>query len=90
MQNCLKTMKSCILDVKKPNSAKMVLIIFLAEKPPDCHAIGLLRAKIHRKKITYFCKSYRNMLIRVFWNAEFISALKTEPNPVVFEKNAKK
>ena len=25
----------------------------------------------------------------VFWHAEFISALKTELNPTVFEKNAK-
>ena len=29
------------------------------------------------------------MLITVFWHAEFISALKTEPNPTVFGKNAK-
>ena len=28
-------------------------------------------------------------VIRVFWHAEFISALKTELNPTVFEKNAK-
>ena len=30
------------------------------------------------------------MVIRVFWHAEFISALKIELNPTVFEKNAKK
>ena len=29
------------------------------------------------------------MVIRVFWNVEFISALKTELNSTVFEKNAK-
>ena len=29
------------------------------------------------------------MVIRVFWHAEFISALKPELNPTVFEKNAK-
>ena len=28
------------------------------------------------------------MVISVFWHAEFISALKTELNPTVFEKNA--
>ena len=28
--------------------------------------------------------------IRVFLNAEFISAMKTVPNPTVFVKNAKK
>ena len=30
------------------------------------------------------------MLIRVFLHAEFISAMKTVPNPTVFGKNAKK
>ena len=36
-----------------------------------------------------FLKSYKNMLIRVFLHAEFISALKTEPKSMVFEKYAK-
>ena len=36
-----------------------------------------------------FCKFYRNALIRVSWHAELISALKTEPKPMVFEKYAK-
>ena len=35
-------------------------------------------------------KSYENVLIRVFFHAEFISALKTEPKSMVFEKYAKK
>ena len=30
------------------------------------------------------------MLIRVFLHAEFISAMKTVPNPTIFLKNAKK
>ena len=34
-------------------------------------------------------KSYENMLIRVFLHAEFISALKTEPKYMVFEKYVK-
>ena len=34
-------------------------------------------------------KSYENILIRVFLHAEFISALKTEPKYMVFEKYAK-
>ena len=34
-------------------------------------------------------KSYEDVLIRVFLNAEFISALKTEPKTIVFEKYAK-
>ena len=37
-----------------------------------------------------FFKSYETVLIRVFLHAEFISALKTEPKSMVFEKNAKK
>ena len=36
-----------------------------------------------------FFKSYENVLIRVFLHAEFISALKTEPKSMVFEKYAK-
>ena len=36
-----------------------------------------------------FCKSYENVLIRVFLHAEFISALKTEPKSMGFEKYAK-
>ena len=35
-------------------------------------------------------KSYENVLIRVFFHADFISALKTEPKSMVFEKYAKK
>ena len=33
---------------------------------------------------------YKNMLIRVFLHAEFISAMKTVQNPMIFVKNAKK
>ena len=35
-------------------------------------------------------KSYETVLIRVFFHAEFISALKTDPKSMVFEKYAKK
>ena len=35
-------------------------------------------------------KSYENVLIRVFLHAEFISALKTEPKYMGFEKYGKK
>ena len=34
-------------------------------------------------------KSYENVLNRVFLHAEFIYALKTEPESMVFEKYAK-
>ena len=40
--------------------------------------------------MAFFCKSYENALIWVFLHAEFISALKTEPKSMVFEKHAKK
>ena len=36
-----------------------------------------------------FFKSYENVLIRVLLHAEFISALKTEPKSMFFEKYAK-
>ena len=34
-------------------------------------------------------KSYENVLNKVFLHAEFISALKTEPKSMVFEKYAR-
>ena len=36
-----------------------------------------------------FFKSYEIVLIRIFFHAEFISALKTKPKSMVFEKYAK-
>ena len=36
-----------------------------------------------------FFKSYEIVFIRVFFHAEFISALKTEPKSMFFEKYAK-
>ena len=39
--------------------------------------------------MVFFCKSYENVLIWVFSHAEFISALKTEPKSMVFQKLAK-
>ena len=39
--------------------------------------------------MTVFCKSYGNVLIRVFLNAEFISAKQNEPKSMGFEKYAK-
>ena len=39
--------------------------------------------------MAFFCKSYENVVIRVFLHAEFIFALKTEPKCMVFEKHAK-
>ena len=39
--------------------------------------------------MAFFCKSFENVLLWVFLPAEFISALKTEPKSMVFEKHAK-
>ena len=36
-----------------------------------------------------FCKTYENVIIRVFLHAEIISVLKTEPKSMGFEKYAK-
>ena len=59
---------------------------FFGPYPPDRHTI--LRVKI-QVKTAFFSKSHKNAVIGVFWHAEFISALKIELNPIVFEKNAK-
>ena len=40
--------------------------------------------------MAFFCKSYENVIIWGFLHTEFISALKTEPKSMVFEKHAKK
>ena len=39
--------------------------------------------------MAFFCKSYENVLIWVFLLAELISALKTDPKSMAFEKHAK-
>ena len=39
--------------------------------------------------MAFLCKSYENVLIWLFLHAELISALKTEPKSMVFEKHAK-
>ena len=59
---------------------------FFGPQPP--HRYTIVRAKICRKT-AFFSKSHKNAIIRVYWHVEFISALKTELNPTVFEKNAK-
>ena len=76
-------MESRFLDGKKSNSAKMVLINFLT------HSLQIVILLKTRGKDAFFSKSHKNAVIRVFWHAEFISALKTELNPTVFEKMQK-
>ena len=74
-----------MLDRKKPNIAKLVYINFLAVSMKI--AMLIAGSKIHRKEAV-FCKSYKDTLIRIFLHAEFISALKMERKPTVFEKYA--
>ena len=73
-------MESWFLDGKKSNSAKMILINFWG------HSLQI--AKI-RGKTAFFSKSHKNAIIRVFWHAEFISALKIKLNPMVLRKMQK-
>ena len=56
--------------------------------PQPSHRHTIVTAKI-RRKTAFFSKFHKNAVIRVFWHVEFISALKTELNSMVFEKNAK-
>ena len=70
---------------KEAKYSQITIYQFFGRQHENRHAIAC--SKILRK-IAVFCKSYKNTLIRVFLHAEFISALKTEPKPTVFEKYA--
>ena len=50
---------------------------FFGQQPPDRHTIATAK---FQGKTAFFSKSNKNQLIRVFWHAEFISALKIELN----------
>ena len=68
---------------KKTNKEKLAIFKFLQfyRKAIAFDKIG---------KLCLICKFYKDMLIRVFLHAEFISAMKTVQNPTIFVKNAKK
>ena len=86
-QNFLKPNESCFLDGKKPNIAKLVYINFLA----DSMKIAMLQpVRKFSEKWLFSANPIKIPLFRVFLHAKFISALKTEPKPTVFEKYAKK
>ena len=68
---------------KEAKYSQISIYQFFGRQHENRHAIAC--SKILRKE-AIFCKSYKNTLIRVFLQAEFISALKTEPKPTVFEK----
>ena len=84
-QNFLKPKESCLLDRKKPNIAKLVYINFLDLSMK----IAMLQPvrKFSEKRL-FSVNPIKAPLFRVFLHAEFISALKTEPKPTVFEKYA--
>ena len=73
------------LRQKEAKYSQISIYQFFSRQHENRHAIAC--SKILRKEAV-FCKSYKNTLIRVFLHAEFISALKTEPKPTVFEKYA--
>ena len=75
-QNFLKPNESCFFHGKKPNIAKLLYIIFLV----DTMKIAMLYIACSKilGKMAASCKSYKNTLIRVFFHAKFIYALKTE------------
>ena len=85
-QKCLIPTESCFLDGKKPNIAKLVDINFLADNEKNRQAIGLQKWK---GKWLFSANPMKMCLFWVFLHAEFISALKTEPKSMVFEKHAK-
>ena len=70
---------------KEAKYSQISIYQFFGRQHENRHAIAC--SKIFRKEAV-FSKYYKNTLIRVFLHAEFISALKTEPKPTVFEKYA--
>ena len=70
---------------KEAKYSQISIYQFFGRQHENRHAIAC--SKILRKEAV-FSKSYKNTLIRVFLHAEFFSALKTEPEPTVFEKYA--
>ena len=71
---------------KEAKYSQISIYQFFGRQHENRHAIACLKIL---RKMAIICKSYKNTLIRVFLHAEFISALKREPKPTVFEKYAK-
>ena len=85
-QKLIIPIESCFLEGRKLNIAKLVDMSFLADDMKNRQGIAFAKFDA---KMTVFCKSYGNVLIRVFLHAEFISAKKTVPKSLGFEKYAK-
>ena len=73
---------------KKTNKAKLEIFKFLRISALS-QSYSLAFDKIGGN-YALSANSTKNMLIRVFLHAEFISAMKTVENPTIFMKNAKK
>ena len=70
---------------KEAKYSQISIYQFFGRQHENRHAIAC--SKILKKEAV-FSKFYKNTLIMVFLHAEFISALKMEPKPTVFEKCA--
>ena len=73
---------------KKTNKPKLEIFKFL-RKSVLSQGLAYLQFDKIGGNSCLTCKFYKNMLIRVFLHAEFISAMKTVQNPTIFMKNAK-
>ena len=71
---------------KKTNKGKWAIFKFLRK---SVLSQGIAFDKIGSNYVLS-ANSTKNMLIRVYLHTEFISAMKTVPNPTIFVKNAKK
>ena len=70
---------------KKTNKGKLEIFTFLR-----ISALSLVIMEvIYEGNYALSANSIKNMLIRVFLHAEFISAMKTVQNPTIFVKNEK-
>ena len=86
-QNMRKSHKICFfLDGKNTNKSKLEFLKFLRKSAE----LQGYRVWWNWRKLWLTCKFNKNALIRVFLHAEFISAMKTVQNPMVFMKNAKR
>ena len=72
-------------DVCQMERSQIRIYQFFGRQHENRHAIACSKIL---GKMDVFCKYYKNTLIRVFLHAEFISALKMEAQPTVFEKYA--
>ena len=72
-------------DVCYMERSPIRIYLFFGRYHENHHAIACWKIL---GKMDVFCKYYKNTLVRVFLHAEFISALKMEAQPTVFEKYA--